>query len=132
MKGDLRRPGGWFHSRSWARGASILLCLAASSGAANAEGSEPRWCAPELETLVHDVCLYVPRGEKSPKTVVIFLHSLVNRGTSWQWEQQRTMIQAADRHGFAVLMPRGRLGLGPGGAPDIWAWPTAQRTEAAV
>ena len=29
-------------------------------------------------------------------------------------------------------MPRGRLGLGPGGATDVWAWPTAQRTEAEV
>ena len=107
------------------------LVLASSSRTVAAEGSEPRWCAPELEVLAHEVCLYVPqRGEQKPTTVVIFLHSLVGRGTNWQWEQQRTMVQAADRHGFAVLMPRGRLGVGPGGATDIWAWPTAQRTEA--
>jgi predicted esterase len=116
------------------RGASIALglLLVASSRVAVAEGSEARWCAPELETLANDVCLYVPARDGRPTTVVIFLHSLVGRDTSWQWEQQRTMMQAADRHGFAVLMPRGRLGLGPGGAPDIWAWPTAQRTEAEV
>jgi predicted esterase len=96
-----------------------------------ASAEEPTWCAPELETLVHDVCLYMPANSGAkPRTVVIFLHSLVGRGTSWQWEQQRTMMQTADRHGFAVLMPRGRLGVGPGRAPDIWAWPTAQRTEA--
>jgi predicted esterase len=94
--------------------------------------SEPRWCAPELETLDDEVCLYVPQRGMTQKTVVIFLHSLVGRGTDWQWEQQRTMMMAADRHGVAVLMPRGRLGLGPGRAPDVWAWPTAQRTEAAV
>jgi predicted esterase len=111
-------------------GASLLLV--ASGRTAAAEGSEPRWCAPELEVLSGEVCLYVPqRGGGGPTTVVIFLHSLVGRGTNWQWEQQRTMVQSADRHGFAVLMPRGRLGVGPGGAPDIWAWPTAQRTEAA-
>jgi predicted esterase len=110
-------------------GASLLLV--ASGRTAAAEGSEPRWCAPEVEVLTGEVCLYVPlQGAGRPTTVVIFLHSLVGRGTNWQWEQQRTMVQAADRHGFAVLMPRGRLGVGPGGAPDIWAWPTAQRTEA--
>src|SRR5262245_16661695 len=99
------------------------LLLVASSRVAAAEGSEPSWCAPELETLPNQVCLYVPRrGGDRPTTVVIFLHSLVGRGTNWQWEQQRTMVQDADRHGFAVLMPRGRLGVGPGGAPDIWAW----------
>ncbi len=105
------------------------LAVATVSDVARAD--EPTWCAPELETLVHDVCLYVPaRGDAKPKTVVIFLHSLVGRGTSWQWEQQRTMVQTADRHGFAVLMPRGRLGVGPGKKSDVWAWPTAQRTEA--
>lgn len=119
------------------RGRSLAVLLAglavvASTDVAVAQESEPSWCAPELETLAHSVCLYVPQRAMPQKTVVIFLHSLVGRGTNWQWEQQRTMKQAADRHGFAVLMPRGRLGLGPGGAADVWAWPTAQRTEAAV
>jgi predicted esterase len=109
----------------------VAGAVAALSSSAAAEEAGPRWCAPELDVLSHDVCLYAPKGKK-PSTVVIFLHSLVNRGTSWQWEQQRTMMQSADRHGFAVLMPRGRLGLGPGGKPDVWAWPTAQRTEAEV
>jgi predicted esterase len=104
-----------------------------ASPPARAESSEPRWCAPETEMLTNGVCLYVPkRAAERPTTLVIFLHSLVGREGSWQWEQQRTMIQTADRYGFAVLMPRGRLGLGPGGKPDVWAWPTAQRTEAEV
>ena len=124
MKQLLRPWGAWL-------GASLLLV--ASSSTAVAESLAPSWCAPELEALDHEVCLYVPaRSGGRPGTVVIFLHSLVNAGTSWQWEQQRTMMQAADRFGFAVLMPRGRLGLGPGRAPDVWAWPTAQSTEARV
>ena len=114
--------------------AAIYGVLFAGSGREVLAGeSEPRWCAPELETLAGEVCLYVPKHDaERPTNLVIFLHSLVGRGNTWQWEQQRTMVQAADRHGFAVLMPRGRLGLGPGGAEDVWAWPTAQRTEAAV
>src|SRR6185503_282327 len=132
MKHSVGRLGAPF-GLGWAVAMLGGLVLVAWSRLAVADEAEPRWCAPELETLANDVCLYVPsRGGGKPKTVVIFLHSLVNRGTSWQWEQQRTMMQSADRHGFAVLMPRGRLGVGPGGAPDIWAWPTAQRTEAEV
>jgi predicted esterase len=126
-----RRPRsiGRFGARFGLLAVSVGLGVGLVSDIASADA--PTWCAPELETLVHDVCLYMPaKGGAKPTTVVIFLHSLVGRGTSWQWEQQRTMVQTADRHGFAVLMPRGRLGVGPGRAPDIWAWPTAQRTEA--
>lgn len=130
---SIRTLRGLGRSGVIALGSAALL--AGASDAARAEGGEPSWCAPELGVLENGVCLYAPRPkapESRVSTLVVFLHSLVNRGTSWQWEQQRTMVQAADRHGFAVIMPRGRLGLGPGGAPDIWAWPTAQRTEAAV
>jgi len=128
----VRRTAGSFgllRNGSAALGLS-LLCL---GPAARAESDTQGWCAPETEALPGDVCLYVPkRGQERPTALVVFLHSLVGRGNTWQWEQQRTMVQAADRYGFAVLMPRGRLGLGPGRAPDVWAWPTAQRTEAEV
>jgi poly(3-hydroxybutyrate) depolymerase len=112
--------------------AAVTLSLATAEPE-RVDASEPRWCAPELEALAAEVCLYVPKKRpESPSVLVVFLHSLVGRGSSWQWEQQRTMMQTADRHGFVVLMPRGRLGLGPGGKPDVWAWPTAQRTEAEI
>jgi predicted esterase len=57
--------------------------------------------------------------------LVIFLHSLVGARSSWQWEQQRVMARAGKKLGFAVLMPRGRVAIGPGRAPDVWAWPTS-------
>ena len=135
--GFMKRPGSPF--RRTGRGFGLLrngllalgLSFVCPSPTARADAAEPRWCAPETETLANEVCLYVPKHAKErPNVLVVFLHSLVGRGNAWQWEQQRTMVQAAERHGFAVLMPRGRLGVGPGGAPDIWAWPTAQRTEA--
>ncbi len=113
---------------------SVAVCLVAGlPSVAHAEGgAAPSWCAPELDVLSGDVCLATPERPSEPKTVVLFLHSLVSRNTSVQWEQQRTIARAARGHGMAALMPRGRLGLGPGGAPDVWAWPTAERTERAV
>jgi predicted esterase len=108
----------------------VALALA---GAARADGGErPRWCAPEYEVLSGEVCLATPERPSEPKTLVLFLHSLVSRDTTWQWEQQRTIARAAKSRGMVALMPRGRLGLGPGAASDVWAWPTAQRTERAV
>jgi predicted esterase len=47
----------------------------------------------------------------------------VGTGSNWQWQQQRMMANSGKEHGFAVLMPRGRLGIGPGHAPNVWAWP---------
>ena len=82
--------------------------------------------------LPGETCLAAPERSSEPRTVVLFLHSLVGLDTSWQWEQQRTISRAATKRGMAALMPRGRLGLGPGRAPDVWAWPTAERTERAV
>ena len=65
-------------------------------------------------------------------TLVLFLHSLVAVKSDWQWEQQRVLVSAAQRHGFSVLMPRGRVGLGPGRAGDVWAWPTSPAKQAEV
>lgn len=92
-----------------------------------------RWCAPELESLGHDACAHVPAHEApGPRTLVIFLHGVVKPDTRWQWAQQRGVARAADAHGFVVLMPRGRSGIGPKGMEDWWTWPTAERAQKGV
>lgn len=63
------------------------------------------------------------------RTLILFLHSLVPAGSSWQWEQQRTVLRMAEARGFAALMPRGRRGIGPGRLPDTWAWPTSASAQ---
>ena len=120
-----------------------------------ADAEPPRWCAPELEALTDAACYAAePPPDASPSaavpgeqhaaamspdahgsipsvapaahgTLVIFLHSLVGTRSRWQWEQQRIMARTGKKLGFAVLMPRGRVGIGPGRAPDVWAWPTS-------
>jgi predicted esterase len=64
--------------------------------------------------------------------LVIFLHGLVGEGSAWQWEQQRLMARTAAAYGFSALMPRGRLGIGPGGDPAVRAWPNSARAQQAV
>ena len=105
---------------------SLLTSLARAEGRA--------WCAPELEALSDGMCFHAPAhaGASEHPVLVLFLHSLVAVKSDWQWEQQRVLTSAADRHGFSVLMPRGRAGLGPRRAGDVWAWPTSPATQAEV
>lgn len=78
------------------------------------------------------MCFYSPEQESegpTRSTLVLFLHSLVAVRSDWQWEQQRQLVAIARLHGVSVLMPRGRAGIGPGRAPDVWAWPTSRRSQ---
>ena len=108
--------------------AALALAVLGSTGWARAESSPPRWCAPELEALSEGVCHFSPSA--GPRTLIIFLHPLVGAGSEWQWEQQRLFARLARTSGFSVLMPRGRLGIGPKAAPNIYAWPTSATMQA--
>src|SRR5687768_7937059 len=97
-------------------------------------GAEPRWCAPELDALGDHTCFFSPESQarRPIRVLVVFLHGLVGEGSSWQWEQQRLMVRAAEAHGFSALMPRGRLGIGPGRDPAVRAWPNSKQAQQAV
>lgn len=88
------------------------------------------WCASELEALANDVCARVPSKEATgPRTLLIFLHGVIQADTTWQWAQQRAAVRAAERHGFTLIAPRGRRGIGPKGMEDGWTWPTAYASQ---
>src|SRR5687767_11195861 len=91
---------------------TALFAMAGWSPVARAESSPVRWCAPELETVSEATC-YFSAGPQKARTLVIFLHPLVGAGSNWQWDQQRLFARLAEASGFSVLMPRGRLGIGP-------------------
>ena len=95
-----------------------------------------RWCAPELASLPGEVCAFLPAKEApGPRVLVIFLHGVVQPDSGWQWAQQRGAARAGARHGVAVMMPRGRRGIGPkttsNTMEDWWCWPTASAAQAA-
>ncbi|WP_437575402.1 alpha/beta hydrolase [Sorangium sp. So ce887] len=91
-----------------------------------------RWCAPELASLPGEACAFLPaRAAPGPRVLVIFLHGVVQPDSGWQWAQQRGAARAGARHGVAVMMPRGRRGIGPKTMEDWWCWPTAAAAQAA-
>jgi predicted esterase len=106
-----------------------ILCatLSSTAGAAAPNPVSP-WCAPGLDAVTDTVCFYAPATNEptSPRTLVIFLHSLVGVEGAFARQQQRLVQRHADRFGFSVLFPRGRAGFGPGRDPKVLAWPTAR------
>lgn len=92
-----------------------------------------RWCAPELEALDGDVCVKEPRrASAGPRTLVIFLHGVIQPDSGWQWAQQRAAARAAETHGFVAITPHGRRGHGPKGMEDWWTWPTGAAAQAEI
>ncbi|WP_437631793.1 hypothetical protein [Sorangium sp. So ce854] len=89
------------------------------------------WCAPELASLPGEVCASLPAKEApGPRVLMIFLHGVVQPDSGWQWAQQRAAARAGARHGAAVMMPRGRRGIGPRTMEAWWCWPTATAAQA--
>ncbi|WP_437276595.1 dienelactone hydrolase family protein [Sorangium sp. So ce375] len=127
--------------------ASSPSAAAATPAAAPASSASPaaappeaaaaaRWCAPELASLPGEVCAFLPAKEApGPRVLMIFLHGVVQPDSGWQWAQQRGAARAGARHGVAVMMPRGRRGIGPktmsNTMEDWWCWPTASAAQAA-
>src|SRR5262245_16688397 len=105
---------------------AALLGTASALPARAQENPSPSWCAPEFETLPGDVCHFDGGADASGRrTLVIFLHGVIQPDTTWQWTQQRGIVVGAKRLHFSVLAPRGRRGIGPPGMTDWITWPTA-------
>ncbi len=98
---------------------------------AGTKPDEP-WCAPELEALTDGMCLFTPERESSPRTLVIFLHGVIQLGTTWQWSQERAIARFARRNGVYALTPRGRSDIASKAWRGHWTWPTAVTAQSAV
>jgi predicted esterase len=109
----------------------LLLAIMLAAGRAGAEPQEAPpaaplpWCAPELEALPNDVCFHAGEADQGRRTLVIFLHGVVQEGAGWQHAQQRAMVRAGKKHHFSVLTPRGVLGKHAKFGPDAVTWPTS-------
>jgi predicted esterase len=97
--------------------------------ASAAKPPAPSWCAPETEALPGDVC-YVDANAAGRRTLVVFLHGLIPRNTTWQWTQHRAMARDAREYHFAAIMPQAPE-VGPGGAGG-YAWPGSSANPQAI
>lgn len=95
--------------------------LALNTPDANAEG----WCLPGVDALDPETCVVVPDEIKPPRTLVIYLHGVVNPWSENHNRDYQLVVRDNARHrGFVAMIPRGRRGIGPDNARGHWAWPT--------
>lgn len=82
------------------------------------EGKAEHWCAPEVEALGEDTC-FIDGGGKSAsrRTLVIFLHGVIAKNTTWSWTQERALLRMAKAIGFDAIFPRGPA------TANMYAWP---------
>lgn len=114
------------------------LAAADDSAAKAAPGAPPaatdaRWCAAGFDEIEPGAC-YAP-GPARPdgrRTLVVFLHGLLDVGSGWQHAMQRGMALGGRRLGFSVLAPAGRVGAGPERRADQIGWPTSEAARAEV
>lgn len=86
--------------------------------------AETDWCLPPFRGLDEANCYLEPESDK----LLIYLSGIVPptpKLSSQKENVQRIVASAAKRAGVAVLLPRGRRGIGPADAKDWWAWPTS-------
>ncbi len=116
---------------------AALLAPTRRAVAESAPSSEvPRTvlCAPALAELPGEVCAFEPAPAKKaakPNVLVIFLHGLMSNTPEARHDWQLYVHSMAKQHGFALLVPHGRPGIGPGRNPQILAWPTSEKMRAA-
>lgn len=125
----LHRLLGLAFALSWLPSAFAADVAAPAPSAEPAAPAEPPWCAPELEALSDGMCAFTPERPAARRTLLIYLHGVIQPGTTWQYGPELSIARAARKHGFWALTPRGRRGIGPPGMRDWWTWPTATAAQ---
>jgi predicted esterase len=102
--------------------------VAAFPVVAHADDKSPQaaaWCGADAETLPGDVCYVDGRAKGAARrTLVIWLHGVIAKNTTWSWDHQRMLRRVAKQHGIELLFPRGVAG------DSVYAWPgTLQAQE---
>lgn len=96
-------------------GSTVLAAmLAVAPSVAHAKGAKASasapWCAPEAETLPHDVC-YLNGATKDTgrRTLVIFLGGVVAKNVSWQHNHMRGLLKLAKGNNIEAIYPKSPL-----------------------
>lgn len=84
------------------------------------------WCPEPWHGLDENTCWLAP--ERPPSSLLVYLSGIVPPGPPGplQANMQHVVARAALRADAAVLLPRGRTGLGPAATRRWWSWPTAK------
>lgn len=104
---------------------TFAVFMMPSSARADDKGAQAAaWCGKDSEPLPGDVCYVDGRTNGARRTLVIWLHGVIAKNTTWSWNHQRMLRRVAKQHGIELLFPRGVAG------DSLYAWPgTLQAQE---
>lgn len=87
------------------------------------------WCRAPFRAVAEGVC-YALGGQESD--LLVYLPGIYppSPASPQKDNVERVVSAAAARAGLAVVLPRGRRGIGPADAKDWWAWPTSPAAHA--
>jgi predicted esterase len=100
--------------------AGVGFALLSAPRAAHAGESARRttgWCGPDSEALPNEVCYLDGRANGQRRTLVIWLHGVIAKNTTWSWSHQHMLRRIAKQHGIEMLFPRGTPGQ------TLYGWP---------
>jgi predicted esterase len=101
-----------------------VLIFPATARADDKGAQAAAWCGTESEALPGDVCYVDGRTNGARRTLVIWLHGVIAKNTTWSWNHQHMLRRVAKQHGIELLFPRGVAG------DALYAWPgTLQAQE---
>jgi predicted esterase len=92
--------------------AGLGLALATSALSTSGQAKEKMtaeangWCAPEFESLAGDHCYLNGGRTSSRRTLIVFLHGAIAKGTTWSWNHQRMLMKLAKAHEVEIVFPR--------------------------
>jgi predicted esterase len=111
--------------RIWSLGvllaAFVGIAILGVPGVAQAEEKRApanAWCGSDSEALPGDVCYVDGRTKGARRTLVIWLHGVIAKNTTWSWNHQKMLRRVAKQHGIELLFPRGTDDAG-----DLYRWP---------
>ena len=104
--------------------AAVVATLPAVAYAEDKSSQAASWCGADSESLPGDVCYVDGRAKGGARrTLVIWLHGVIAKNTTWSWDHQRMLRRVAKQHGIELLFPRGVAG------DSLIAWPGTQQAQ---
>lgn len=82
------------------------------------------WCGEGTKALPSDVCYIDGRGAEERRTLVIWLHGVIGKNTTWSHDHVKMLTRMSKSTNIEMLFPKGVLG------EQAYAWPGTAEAQA--
>lgn len=90
---------------------------------ADAAPARSAWCGDDVESLPSDVCYIDGRGKDGRRTLVIWLHGVIGKNTTWSHDHIKMLTRMSKATDIEMLFPKGVLG------EQAYGWPGTKEAQ---